>query len=197
MDSSYKENNFSHVFTSTVIMKKAGFIVEFGVLHGYSTIALGFGAKFVEETYNIESFVKAYDLFDDYPFNHGSMEEVQKTIDQHNLTGFIDLEQANVKDIVNDIKDNCIDVLHVDISNTGETLEWVIDKMTTKLTDDGIILFEGGSEERDKIDWMARFGKTPIRDVLTKNKRIKNEYGYFVFPEFPSLTVLCKKGKKK
>ena len=56
-----------------------------------------------------------------------------------------------------------------------------------------IIAFEGGSKERDKVDWMVKYKKKPIYPVIYKNKIINKYYVYGTYKLFPSLTVMMNK----
>ena len=69
------------------------------------------------------------------------------------------------------------DLLHLDISNDGD----IISKMYDKYPNSKVI-FEGGSIERDNIDWMVRYKKTKITLIQTSCKyKIIND-------AFPSLS---------
>ena len=69
------------------------------------------------------------------------------------------------------------DMAHIDISNTGEIIEKVI-----KAYPDKTILFEGGSKERDIIDWMVKYKAKPLNYI---QKEILNN-------NFPSISLIKK-----
>jgi hypothetical protein len=51
------------------------------------------------------------------------------------------------------------------------------------------ILFEGGSVERDQVEWMKKYNKRPIRRVLPQlAKRV--DWQLSVIKEWPSITVM-------
>ena len=73
-------------------------------------------------------------------------------------------------------------MLHLDIANDGDVIKFVSEKFENKH-----ILFEGGSEERDKESWMKKYKKTsmyPLKDKL--NYEILNK-------KWPSISLI--KGK--
>lgn len=59
-----------------------------------------------------------------------------------------------------------------------------------KLKDDGIILMEGGSEERDNIEWMIKYNKSKIKPVL---KKYSENYDIKIIGKIPSITIIKKK----
>ena len=77
------------------------------------------------------------------------------------------------------------DLMHIDISNNGD----VIKKIHTRLSQNksiktGPIFFEGGTQERDKVEWMIEYDKRemyPLKDELSYD---------IVDSRFPGLSVL-------
>ncbi len=57
----------------------------------------------------------------------------------------------------------------------------------------GIILFEGGTEERDQVEWMTKYKAAPIKPAIENNPIIKARYSYFIYTDFPGLTMLLKR----
>ena len=91
-------------------------------------------------------------------------------------------------DLVLDQK--CIDIIHIDIANNGDVYDYALKHYLPKLTDNGILLLEGGSTERDEVEWMNKYNKPKINPVL---KKYENEYSITVIGNFPSLTIIQKK----
>ena len=76
------------------------------------------------------------------------------------------------------------DVLHLDISNTGDIILKTYNKLKKYIEGGSSIIFEGGSVERDNIEWMVKYNSTPINSV-------KNIVNYELLNEnFPSLSVI-------
>ena len=55
------------------------------------------------------------------------------------------------------------------------------------MTKTGIIILEGGSIERDQVEWMTRYNKRSINPVIEKYSRV---FDIRVIGTFPSLTIL-------
>ena len=74
------------------------------------------------------------------------------------------------------------DLLHLDISNDGKTVTDVFNRVKSKIEIGSTMIFEGGTEERDNIEWMLKYNKTPINSI-------KEEINYIVLNEnFPSVS---------
>lgn len=188
MNSSYEKNNYGEVFEAIVDAFKPVLSVELGALHGYSTVHLGRAIK-----KNGNGILDVYDMFEDYKFNHGSMNAVQKLLDEQQLTGTVNLNKTDAFTVYEKYRDNSVSLLHVDLSNTGEIVKKIIDQWHSKMVHGGIILFEGGSVERDYVDWMIKYQKPKIKPELENNKIIKENYILGTYLPYPSLTMLLKR----
>ena len=91
---------------------------------------------------------------------------------------------------MHEIIDNDIDILHIDIANDGDVFEFVINNYYTKLSKNGIIIFEGGNLKRDNVEWMNKYNKTKINPIIQKFKQ--EGYDINIFGTFPSLTLIKK-----
>ena len=85
------------------------------------------------------------------------------------------------------LKNNSIDLIHIDIANDGKVLQFTLDYYMPKLSKNGVILFEGGSIERDQVEWMDKYSKDKINPVIELNKQ---KFDIQTFGTFPSLTVI-------
>lgn len=195
MDSSYSENSFGKVFYGIVLEKVPSLVLEFGVLHGYSTIHIATALKYNHIILGKLSNFIAYDLWNDYSYKHGNISNVLKLINNLDLEKYVKLRRGNFFISYKEVKESSVDLIHVDISNDGNTLKFLMKNWDSKIKKNGIILFEGGSEERDKIDWMIKYNKKPIKEVLKEDPIIKDNYNVIVLSDFPSLTILTKKGE--
>jgi len=146
-------------------------------------IGTGFSLQCFIECAPAGAEIKAYDLFDGFNGNHPSFSETIKKFPGSLISDgdFFELHQS--------IKDNSLDLLHVDIANNGEVYQFALDNYLEKLTDSGIIILEGGSEDRDQIGWMKKYKKPPIAPVLERNK---NKFKILTFGEVPSITLIKK-----
>ena len=60
-----------------------------------------------------------------------------------------------------------------------------------KLRREGLLLLEGGSSDRDNIQWMNKYKFKKIKPYLDK-LRFK-DYDIFTFDKMPSLTIIRKR----
>ena len=171
--SSYRENNLGKTIYDTVLDLNPKLVVEFGVLHGYSTICIGQALRDLGNKGQLIS----YDLFDKYPYKHGSITQVQDEIIKYELEDYIDVQYGNIEEWLKNPHE--FDLLHLDISNEGSLIEKIANTFPDKN-----ILFEGGSTERDKVEWMVKYNNKPIYPLKTKIK-------YDIINEsFPSISLL-------
>jgi predicted O-methyltransferase YrrM len=193
MRSSYIENNYGEVLKAYILNWRPSTLVELGVLDGYSTIAIGEAIKEMNFLYGMTSKLDAYDLFEDYEFKHGNKEEVEKVIAEKGLTDCIRVIKGDAYQVHTKYDDNTIQFLHVDISNTGDTLKTILQNWCPKIIQRGLVMFEGGSDERDHNEWMTKFNKPPIKMALETDKFVNDNYIYGSYWAYPSLTVLLKR----
>ncbi len=57
----------------------------------------------------------------------------------------------------------------------------------------GILCIEGGSEERDNVEWMKKYNHPSIKEEITNSKILNKCYIYGTYFKFPSLTVGMRK----
>lgn len=192
MRSSYIQNNYGPVFERTVQMFLPHRCVELGVLDGYSTLHMAKGARNAVKQSNHRTHIDAYDLWEDYPYNHGSKEAVQKMLQENDLDSFVTLHHEDAFEVCKRYGDHSICLLHVDISNDGEVLRKIVEQWNDKLSFGGMLMFEGGSEERDNVDWMKKYNKKPIKTEIESNLILNKNYIYATYNAFPSLSVFIK-----
>lgn len=148
IESSYRENDLGKTLYDLVMELKPKTIIEFGTLNGYSAVAMAQALRDLGAGHII-----SYDLWDLYKHKHGVRSLVQDEIDRLGLSKYITLETGDFKHWQGDA-----DLVHVDISNDGETIKMLKSKGIT-----GTVIFEGGSVERDRVQWMTKYNKPPIR----------------------------------
>lgn len=185
LKSSYKKNDYWLDFYHTVINLKPDLIVEIGILQGYSLLSLTKGC--IE---NRKGKIIAVDLFENYPFNHADYVDIINKLNKFDISDHIYLLKSNVYDV--EFKNNTIDLLHIDISNTGDKIIKLLEKFYCKLNKNAVVIVEGGSIERDNIKWMIKNNCQPISDIF-KNKRINRLYNFFTVENYPSITYCFKK----
>lgn len=157
VESSYRDNNLGKTLYDYVLYEKPEVVIDFGVLNGYSTICLALGCK-----ENGKGKVRVYDLFDKYEHNHSKKDVLIKNIAEYGLSDWVEIKEVNFFDWIKNPEH--FDLIHIDISNTGDILDIINDNLNGK----GTVLFEGGSEERDRVGWMKLYNKKRINDTKAK-----------------------------
>ena len=185
IESSYVKNNYGEVLRSIIDAFKPVNVVELGVLNGYSTFHIASGLK-----RNGRGVVKAYDLFEQYPYKHSRYEDVVQFFKHCDNMEFFALDAFKVADLY---QPGSVDFLHVDLSNTGETVNRIMEQWDVKMVQGGVILFEGGTAERDQEEWMIKYNKLPIKPEIETNPIIQGKYIYGTYLKWPGLTMLLKK----
>jgi predicted O-methyltransferase YrrM len=157
IESSFQQNDLGQTLYNIVLEKKPKKIVEWGTLYGYSAVAMAMALDELGEGH-----ITAYDLFEDYPFKHSSMEQTQSNIDQHGVSKYITLERGDFSDWI--MNPEPFDLLYVDISNNGDTIARLYAGVKERIASGATVLFEGGSAEHDEIEWMVKYGFRKIAD---------------------------------
>lgn len=176
-----KEFNYSTIFKIICITLKPKKIIEFGILNGFSL------KTFYESTNPNHTKIEAYDIFDQFNGNCAK----KKIVDQFSSCKNITIQYGDLYKIYTNLTPN-IDLLHIDIANDGEVYKFVLKHYLPLLSDRGTIIFEGGSEERDHVEWMKKYNKTPINSTI---KKLQIEYPQLTFTivgNFPSVTLVSK-----
>jgi predicted O-methyltransferase YrrM len=172
-DISYGE--FIQGITQTLNPNK---ILEIGILDGYSLESFVKGC-------NKNTKIDAYDLFDDFNGNHS---DKNKLFDYFKNYTNVTIQHGDFYKLHNSISE--YDLIHIDIANNGDVFEYVIQNYLPKLSDNGVILFEGGSINRDNVEWMKKYDKTPINTMI--QKYTEKGFNIKTYGDFPSITLLRK-----
>ena len=177
IESSYCKNDLGKTLYETVLTIAPEKIVEFGILHGYSTVAMAQAVRDLGR-----GRIIAYDLFDDYRYNHSTKKEVIKNLKKYKLSKFATVKKLDFFKWIK--KPDFFDILHLDISNDGEIIETAVNGLQSFLKRGAVIIFEGGVRERDKVDWMIKYKKTPMYPL-------KQKLGYEILnEEFTGLSII-------
>jgi hypothetical protein len=190
--SSYNANNYGDVFYANVVAFRPQLIVELGILDGYSLYHMARGVEKIKQ-YQVFSKIDAYDLFDEYPYKHGNRDNILQKLQIDGYDRFASVKQGNAYKVCENYPNGSISMLHIDISNTGKIIRDLMQLWDPKMCVGGVILIEGGTEERDRIEWMIKYNMEPIKPEIEKNEIINKKYVYATYLKFPGLTVLLKK----
>ena len=178
MNSSYKNTiDFGDIISTITFMKNPQKIVECGILEGYSLL------KFIENS-SINTSIDAYDIFDDFNGNHAIKDKITHLFSPYKN---VNINYGDFYKVLNKYPDNSIDILHIDIANNGDVYEYAFNNYISKIKRSGIMLLEGGSKERDNVEWMIKYNKPKIEPVIQKYKQ---KYDIKVVGGFPSITIV-------
>lgn len=174
--SSYSKNNIGKNFREIILTYKPKKIIEFGVLDGYSTISMAQALKELKSDGNIT----AYDLWEKYPYKHSTKEKVVENLKRYDVYQYVTLKDGDIFEWVE--KNEQFDLIHIDISNDGEKIRQIYNKLKlNKNCKNSIMLFEGGTKERDEVEWMTKFNKQKIYP-LSVSKEVPYELVTDLFP---------------
>ena len=181
MRTSYNNINLTYgdLLNSITLVKNPKKIVEIGILDGYSL-------ECFTKSSNKDTQIYAYDLFENFNGNHSNKNEI---ISKFSKFSNVKIDYGNFYELNNIIETN-IDIIHIDIANNGDVFEYAIKNYLPKLSENGILLLEGGSIERDNVEWMNKYNKPLINPVI--QKYIKNNLNIQVIGSYPSITIIRK-----
>ena len=183
LDSSYKKNHYQYLFYVLTRMLLPKRIVEIGVLQGFSLLAMGCALK-----ENGTGEIHAFDLFEKYEYKCDNFDDVASRVSEMELEKLVTLHQADASSVATFIEET--DILHVDVSNDGQIVSEIFSQWENKTSQ--AMIFEGGSLERDKVQWMVEYDKTSLFDEFSKLSKIKTHWGFFTLQCFPSVTIAVK-----
>jgi len=187
--SSYKKNNIGRTLEVMTLGNKPTIVVECGILDGYSLYHLAKATMKNNEAEYFQGHVFAYDLFEGYEFNHGNAIDVHNMLKHEGVADCATILQGDAYKVHDNFDDECVDFLHIDISNDGDTYLKMFELWSPKISHGGRIVFEGGSRERDNVEWMKKYRKRSIRSVIPRIAKNK-DWQVSVIKEWPSLTVM-------
>lgn len=173
--SSYKNKNLNYgdIFETIIFLNKPKSILEIGILDGFS---LDIFAKNTSSDITIE----AYDIFDEFNGNGASKDFLLEKFKSYKN---IKIEYGDFYELHKNI--NNFDLIHIDIANNGDVIEYALNNYVSKLNENGIIIFEGGSVDRDNVEWMIKYDKPKINPLIKK-------YNLKLIGSFPSICIYKK-----
>jgi hypothetical protein len=129
---------------------------------------------------------EGYDIFENFNGNGAKRDILQKFTHFPNVK----IQEGDFYKKHIEFEENSIDILHIDIANDGAVYDYAFQHYFPKLTQEGMMILEGGSEERDNVEWMIKYKKQPIVETLEKYRLM---YDIFTIEHYPSLTFIRKK----
>jgi hypothetical protein len=180
LDSSYKDHGYGHLLYALARVLKPDRCVELGVFQGYSLLCVAAALRD-----NGHGAIEGFDLFEDYPHRHVAYADAAANI---RASGLHDRAVAHQADALTaHERHGRVDWLHVDISNHGETYRDVFAHWEPKVTQ--VMVFEGGSAERDQVEWMVAYRKPPIAPAVEALRRSHRGWKFASLWPYPSLTL--------
>ncbi len=183
--SSYKEHGYGFLFYALTRALKPELCVEIGVLQGFSLLSVAAALRD-----NEVGIVHGFDLFEEYPYRHEKYDIVSDRIPTFGLDRWSTVERSDAFEVSNKFSE--VDFLHVDISNNGDTFRQVFEQWAGKVKK--AMLFEGGSESRDQVEWMIKYDKPSIVQALDEIRANYPEWDIYVIEPYPSLTIALPAG---
>mmetsp|Transcript_29125 Transcript_29125/g.46880 ORF Transcript_29125/g.46880 Transcript_29125/m.46880 type:complete len:466 (+) Transcript_29125:3-1400(+) len=163
-------------------------IVEYGVLHGASL------QIFAENT-DSTSEICGFDLFEKFQGpGGGSRHDV--VVGKFANESRVRIEVRDFYDAPRELEDESVDILHIDIGNTGDVFEYAVTHLVQKLSSRGVMVLEGGSETRDSIAWMVTNRKRRINSFLQTMMQAEPDFEFdhsllvTIVGTYPCLTVI-------
>ena len=186
--SSYKKHGYHHLLYALVRALKPRQCVEIGVLQGFSLLSI---ASALRDNGDGAGMVEGFDLFEDYPYRHENYATVSARIKALGMQDWAKVHRADAFEVHRRYDE--VDFLHVDISNTGDTYRIFFEQWSGKVKK--AMIFEGGSAERDRVDWMVKYEKPSILEALDQIRDAYPEWRIMVLDPFPSITVAIPTGR--
>ncbi len=186
--STYKDHGYGRFFYALARAIRPRFCVELGVLHGFSLLAVAAALRD-----NGAGSIRGIDLFEDYPYRHAQHADVENHIRACGLENWSAITKADA--FLAHGGHNDLDYLHVDLSNDGDTYRFAFRHWAGRVRQ--AILLEGGSAERDQVDWMVKYGKPPIVPAIDEIRRAYPDWTIVVLEPYPSLTVAVRSASRQ
>ena len=139
-------------------------VVELGPARGNTTITMAQALKD-----NKNGHINSYDIWNDQYW--GTQENCQKEINEWGVQDYVTLQRMDFYDWLETEEE--FDFLYMDIDNDGDKLLKLYERTKSQIEKGSVVVFEGGSEERDKY----------VKEGLTKMNEVKDIVGYQVLSE--------------
>lgn len=155
---------------SLVISLQPSKIVEYGTALGGTAITMALALRELEETCGHRGHVFTYDTFENQSKGEiGSNPNYQAAIGNIQtyrpiIGEYVTVDRGDFFKFNEDPKKS-FDLLYFDIDNDGDKVLEMYEGCKSHIDKGSVVLFEGGSEARDSVEWMSRLGKTRITTV--------------------------------
>jgi len=139
-------------------------VIELGPATGYTTITMAQSLKDnIGNTPPIYGgHINSYDIWDDRYW--GTQENCQKEINEWGVQEFVTLKHLDFYDWLKTEEE--FDFLYFDIDNNGEKLLTLYEHTKEQIENGSVIIFEGGSVERDKYVTSGLKSMNGVKDIV-------------------------------
>jgi hypothetical protein len=185
---SYAARGYGSLLYALIRVLKPLRAVELGVFQGYSLLSAAAALRD-----NGAGAISGYDLFEAYPYRHAQRDQVSRQILASGLKRWATVHQDDAAGVHE--RWDTVDYLHVDLSNDGDTYRRVFAQWSGKVRQ--VILLEGGSRERDNVEWMHNYGKLAILPAIVDLRHAHPGWSFTVLQPFPSWTIACNRAAFK
>jgi len=156
------------VLYSMVLDIKPKVIVEYGTEHAGTAIVMGLALKELYEKKQHKGTVHTYDTFQQQSKGEiGSSPSYNiavQNIQRYGLQDYIKVDRGDFFEFC-DRPNKDFDLLYFDIDNDGDKVLEMYKGCVENIKQGSVVIFEGGSQVRDDVEWMNRLNKTKINDV--------------------------------
>ena len=172
MRSSYNNNvDFGTLLEGITTVVRPTSILEIGILEGFSLDCF-------RRASHKDTRIQAFDIFEDFNGNHADKESLEERFSPYPNVSIEYGDFYKLHKVVDEV-----DIIHIDVANNGDVFEYAMKHYLPKLSSKGVMILEGGSKERDSVEWMAKYEKPKIHPVV-------EEYGLKVLGILPSITIV-------
>ena len=182
--SSYRDHGYGQLLYALTRLLQPTRCVEIGVLQGFSLLTVGCGLRD-----NGQGTLQGFDVFEDYPYHHEPQARVLDRIRQLDLERWVSAERLDAFEVHR--RFDAVDMLHVDISNNGDTYRTMFEQWAHKVRT--VMIFEGGSAQRDRVEWMIPYHKPSITAAIADLRTRYPDWDLVVLEPYPSVTIAVRK----
>ena len=153
---------------SLILDIKPKTIIEYGTEHGGTAIVMGLALKQLFEDEGHTGFIYTYDTFEQQSKGEiGSCPNYNNAIQNIKNYGLEDYIKVNYGDFYEfcDRPDKEFDLLYFDIDNDGDKVLEMFNGCKSNIDNGSIVIFEGGSNTRDNVEWMINLNKTKMNSI--------------------------------
>lgn len=159
------------VLYSMVLDIKPNVIIEYGTEHAGTAIVMGLALKELYEIEQHKGIIYTYDTFEKQSKGEiGSSPNYTIAVNNVAYYGLQDYIKVDYGDFFEfcDRSTKEFDLLYFDIDNDGDKVLEMYNGCKNNIEKGSVVIFEGGSQIRDDVEWMNRLNKTKINSIKDK-----------------------------